>query len=388
MKKIICVHLFNDFSGSPLVLSTVVKNLVAAGQSVEVITSRNTQGFLSGLEGVKYRFFTYRFFENKALRLLMLLWGQAAIFFKILKYFRQDVVIYVNTLLPFGAAMAGKLLGKKVVYHLHETTVNPPVLKNFLKQKAAGCASEAIYVSKFLKEQEPLASVPSRVIYNCMSKDFTEKAAQNRLAPLPQAGRFTVLMLCSLKEYKGVNEFVKLSEMLPDYAFVLVLNSSQEAIREFFTEHSMPENLVIFPAQTDVHSFYREANLVLNLSHPERWVETFGMTLLEAMTYGLPVISPAVGGPAELVEDGYNGFKIDQRNLDLIAEKIRDMAENKNTYDRLSANALRYAARFEERQFASQILKVVTDEVSTQRKEELFARPTLAHSPATPNTTH
>ena len=376
-KKIICVHLFNDYSGSPLVLSTAIKNLAAAGSPVEVITSRNSQGFLSDLQDVKYRLFTYRFFENKLLRLMMLLWSQCAIFFKILKYYRQDVVIYVNTLLPFGAALAGKLLGKKVVYHLHETTVNPPVLKKILKKTATVCASEAIYVSHFLKQEERLENVPSRVIYNCLSKDFTEKAARYHLAALPQTGPFTSLMLCSLKEYKGVNEFVKLSEMLPEYRFVLVLNSTQEAIREFFTSQKLPENLVVFPAQTDVHSFYQEANLVLNLSHPEKWVETFGMTLLEAMNYGLPVIAPPVGGPAELVEDGFNGFKIDQRSLELIAEKIRELAENKNTYERLSANAVQYAERFKERRFASQILEVVTGEISSGRQREVFTEPAL-----------
>ncbi len=364
MRKIICIHLFNDFSGSPLVLSTAVKNLVKSGLPVEVITSRDTAGFLSDLSGVKYRFFTYRFFENKLLRTLMLLWGQCAIFFKLLKYFRQDVVIYVNTLLPFGAALAGKLMGKKVVYHLHETTVNPPFLKTFLKKTAAICASEAIYVSQFLQKEEPLAAVPSRVIYNCLSEDFIKKARANRSLSGSNSGCFTSLMLCSLKEYKGVNEFVKLSEMLPGYCFVLVLNSTQEAIREFFSGQKLPENLVIFPAQHEVHSFYREANLVLNLSHPEKWVETFGMTLLEGMNYGLPVIAPPVGGPAELVEDGYNGFKIDQRSIELIAEKIRELATNRSTYEQMSAHALRFAERFEEARFTRKILEVVQSETA------------------------
>lgn len=85
----------------------------------------------------------------------------------------------------------------------------------------------------------------------------------------------------------------------------------------------MPEHLFIFPAQKDVHSFYQEAHLVLNLSHPEQWVETFGMTALEAMSYGLPVIAPPVGRPVELVTDDFNGYRIGQRDLPSLSALVR-----------------------------------------------------------------
>jgi len=360
MKKIICAHLYNDYSGSPLVLSTVVKNLVKEGRSVDLITSGNTKGFLTGLDGVTYHPFTYTFQSNKFLRLLQLLRSQVIMFLRVLTYFRTDAVVYVNTLLPFGAALAGRLTGKKVVYHMHETTVNPPILKGFLKAMASICASEAVYVSHFLEEKEPLWGVPSRVVYNCLSKDFVEKAeahlsghAQDKPSP------FTILMLCSLKIYKGVNEYVKLAASLPEYRFVLVLNSSELAIKEFFKGQPLPDNLIVFPSQKEVHTFYQEAHLVLNLSHPEQWVETFGMTLLEAMSYGLPVIAPPVGGPDELVKNGYNGFKIDQRHFATLKQKIRETCKDPVTYSSLSANAVEFAKRFNEKHFGREIGEVV-----------------------------
>lgn len=326
---------------------------------MEVITTRNGTGFLSGIQGVKYRNLGYRFFENKALRLAALLWAQLLIFCRVLLHAKGDTVVYVNTLLPFGAALAGRLLGKKVVYHLHETTVNPPVLKSFLKRTASFCASEAIYVSNFLLEKEALPGVPSKVVYNCLSQDFIEKA-ETYLAKNPSKNwPFTVLMLCSLKEYKGVNEFVQLAGQLPDFRFVMVLNSDADAVSAFFRTMNIPDNLVIFPSQHDVHSFYQEAHLVLNLSHPEKWVETFGMTLLEAMRYGLPVIAPPVGGPVELVVDGHNGYKMDQRNIQLMAEKMAEMKRLPGLYQQLSANASTFAAKFSERQFSQELLRAV-----------------------------
>ncbi len=360
MKKIIAIHLFNDFSGSPLVLSTAIKNFVSEGLEVEVMTSKGGQGFLSNLDDVSYQYFTYHFHQNKFKRLLAMLWSQAVLFFKVLKYWNKDVVVYVNTLLPFGAALAGKVIGKKVVYHIHETTVNPPILKQFLKKIAIICSSEAIYVSRYLMEKEKLASVPSRVVYNCLSNDFVEIANTHLGNGYLKPHKFTVLMLCSLKAYKGVNEFVQLTENLPELQFVLVLNSSQTAIQNYFQGQPIPCNLVIFPSQKNVHSFYQEAHLVLNLSHPEKWVETFGMTLLEAMSYGLPVIAPPVGGPTELVENGYNGYKIDQRSLDEIAHQIKIIATDKGLYQSLSDNAVGFAKKFNSVEFGNGLMQVVS----------------------------
>ena len=50
MKKVVCAHLYNDFSGSPLVLSTVIDGFIKRGIKVDLVTSENTKGFLSNLE--------------------------------------------------------------------------------------------------------------------------------------------------------------------------------------------------------------------------------------------------------------------------------------------------------------------------------------------------
>ena len=47
------------------------------------------------------------------------------------------------------------------------------------------------------------------------------------------------------------------------------------------------DNLQIVSRQNDVAPFYNEASIVLNLSDKRRFVETFGLTALEAMSAGL-----------------------------------------------------------------------------------------------------
>ena len=40
MKKIVCFHLFNDYSGSPKVLKTIIEGLLNNGHCIDLVTSR------------------------------------------------------------------------------------------------------------------------------------------------------------------------------------------------------------------------------------------------------------------------------------------------------------------------------------------------------------
>lgn len=51
--------------------------------------------------------------------------------------------------------------------------------------------------------------------------------------------------------------------------------------------------------------------------------ETFGLVNLEAMQYGLPIVSTAEGGIPEAVIDGENGFLVPQQNAKVLAEKLK-----------------------------------------------------------------
>lgn len=366
--KIVFAHLLNDYSGSPLILSSIIKAAKEKGYEVDLFTCGGGDGFLSNL-GVHYYHFPYRFFVNKYVRLVVFMSSQMILFSKMFWHYRneKDVVFYVNTLLPFGAGLAGNLLEKKVVYHIHETSMKPPIFKKLLKFFANKNADTAIYVSNNLMEMEALPDVKGKVVYNGLSKDFIAKAkvsesksksslsrnlGENKNG-LPQNfgenennDRFRILMLCSLKDYKGVPEFVELAKRLPNYEFELVVNASENEIKNYFGTVPNYKNLTIFPVQSNVHPFYQRADLVLNLSHPETWVETFGMTILEAMYYGIPCIVPPVGGPVELIDNGVQGFLIDQRNLDIIIEKINLLATDKILYQSFSEAALKKAKTF------------------------------------------
>lgn len=86
--------------------------------------------------------------------------------------------------------------------------------------------------------------------------------------------------------------------------------------------------------------------------------EGLPMAVLEAISYGLPVIATDVGDMAAAVRDGENGYLIHPGDVEAIADAILKVS-NKNQYDRFSKFSKELAiTKFNEDRFFEQILKV------------------------------
>ncbi|MDE5955171.1 MAG: glycosyltransferase family 4 protein, partial [Bacteroidales bacterium] len=183
-------------------------------------------------------------------------------------------------------------------------------------------------------------------------------------APDAAFARKTVLMLSSLKDYKGTREFIQLSQRLSEYKFVLVINDTQENIDKWLADNDFSNvggHLTIWSRQENVATFYNSESLVLILTDRHKFIETFGLTPLEAMSAGLPVIVPTVGGIAEMVEDDVNGYKIDVQNLNAIEGRIRQIFEDEELYSKLSDNAILYSARYNPEDTLDKIIYILSE---------------------------
>jgi L-malate glycosyltransferase len=351
-KRILAFHLLNDFSGSPFVFRQALDALIERGETVELYTATPSgKGFLSDLKNATTRPIFYKWHPNKWLTLMYFFIAQLAIFFKVLLKARRRDVVYINSILPFGAALGGFLRGSSVVYHVHEVSVKPAALKKFLLWVLERTAVKAIYVSQHVMDATPVKT-PGQVVYNALPDAFLEKALT---APAKESTAFSVLLLCSLKKYKGVLEFVEAARRLPDVRFVLVANSDSGSINTFFQNESIPSNLAIHPATSNVHPFYANTDMVVNFSRPDEWVETFGMTALEAMVYGKPSIVPPVGGITELIEEGVQGYRISSYDMERIVTAIDGLKSNATKYQSFSQNALERSKAFTQTMFRNNL---------------------------------
>jgi L-malate glycosyltransferase len=359
-RKIVFIHLLNDYSGSPKVLSQVIGAVKKNNKISELYTGMGGTGFLSGVAD-EHHSYIYKHFKNKYLTLLSFTLSQISLFFKLLKYRNENVVFYINTMLPFGAGLAGKYIGKPVYYHIHETSLRPEIFKRFLRYIVRKSASKVIFVSKALKKDEGFVKISQHVVHNALSSDFMNIALSNQYRYLIDK-QFNVLMICSLKVYKGVYEFINIASLCQrekHLSFTMVLNASQSEIDSYFRAIEIPSNMILVPKQNDIIPFYQQASLVLNLSRIDEWVETFGLTIIEAMAFGIPVIVPPIGGPTEIVRNGVEGYLISSYEIKIISNKIIELSKDKKRSVSLSNSARKRASSFQEEAFEKKILDLI-----------------------------
>ena len=99
---------------------------------------------------------------------------------------------------------------------------------------------------------------------------------------------------------------------------------------------------ISFVGETDqVLASLREADICLHIAN----YEGFGISVLEAMSIGLPVIASKVGGIPEMVKDGETGLLVEENLPEVIADKIRLLASDYNLRKRLSNNAIHLARK-------------------------------------------
>lgn len=351
---IVFCHLLNDSSGSPTVLKETIKASELPGV---LFVGSHGRGVLESAD-LPIRRYWYRRSRYRIFTLISYLFSQLQLYRALSNYsLPSRAVIYVNTLLPFGAALWGRINGRKVIYHIHEVSLSPKLLQLFLVRIAKKTADRVIYVSKDNRDRLLIPGVPAEVIPNPVPEWLAVKSRESEYQP-KRGRQFNILMLASARDYKGIPEFLELARRLLDrseISFRLVLNADRQEVEQYLSATQIPRNLVVLPRSDRPDEFYRQAGLVVNLSRVDQWIETFGLTLVEAMSFGIPVIAPPIGGPLEIVTDGQEGYLVDSRDIDTLEQKVRFLAGAPHVLMEMSERARQRANKYGFDRFASRM---------------------------------
>jgi len=121
-----------------------------------------------------------------------------------------------------------------------------------------------------------------------------------------------------------------------------------DGMHRLFDEHGLEANARWVEMQTDknrVGEIYRSVADTRGAFAQPALFEGFGLTVVEAMSSGLPVFVTRFGGPLEIVEDGISGFHIDPNHgADASARMVdffRRSAEDPAHWDTISEAAVK-----------------------------------------------
>jgi len=107
--------------------------------------------------------------------------------------------------------------------------------------------------------------------------------------------------------------------------------------------------------------------------------EGFGLTAVEAMSHGVPVIASDSGGLSEVVENGRTGFLVPMNSEDAWVQCVRRLYHDRTLLRNLSDNAYEAAKSYDWTNTAGATLAVI-ENLTVERRNQ-FA----GHAPAIMN---
>ncbi|MDX1811254.1 MAG: glycosyltransferase, partial [Gammaproteobacteria bacterium] len=155
---------------------------------------------------------------------------------------------------------------------------------------------------------------------------------------------FTMARLDTIKNITGLTEWYGRNERLRNVANLVAVagyidaeNSSDEDERaqihrmhELMTQYGLDNQVRWIGKRLDKQlsgELYRFIADQRGVFVQPALFEAFGLTVIEAMSSGLPTFATCFGGPLEIIENGQSGFHIDPNHGDNSADLIADFFE-------------------------------------------------------------
>ncbi|MBS1524889.1 MAG: glycosyltransferase family 1 protein [Bacteroidetes bacterium] len=208
-----------------------------------------------------------------------------------------------------------------------------------------------------------------------------EKKVARGLLGLP-ADCHILLQLGRMVERKGIDNVIKSMAYLQsvggkDFRLVIVGGDSENmagsACTEYKRLHTLARRLkitdrILFAGRKNrekLKFYYNAADLFITTP----WYEPFGITPLEAMACGTPVIGANVGGIKFSVKDGVSGALVPPRQPKKLAGKITEIISDQDKLNNMRRNAIDHVNTwFTWAKVAEQIDELYRYVVSGERK--------------------
>ncbi len=164
----------------------------------------------------------------------------------------------------------------------------------------------------------------------------------------------------------------------PDLRLVIVGNTHADASASLLTERlrqqvqslGLAEKVILTGRVEAVEPYYHLADLLIHASQHEG----FCAPLVEAMTFGKPVVASRSGAMPWVVGDpatqDCGGVTFDPGNTTDLARQIKHLLDDKERYLRLSSQARHRATQFDIEKFAQRAMNVINETITLAATSE------------------
>jgi sucrose synthase len=192
--------------------------------------------------------------------------------------------------------------------------------------------------------------------------DNTDVTSRGQLLTREKPLIFSMARMDRIKNITGLAEWFGRNEALRDEANLLIASgyidparsndmeerSEVEKMHELISRYELDGQLRWVEAQVDKErnsELYRYIADSRGIFVQPALFEAFGLTIIEAMSSGLPTFATCFGGPLEIIEDGISGFHIDPNHGDQACVKMTEFflrCRKEPTYwEKISQGALK-----------------------------------------------
>ena len=199
------------------------------------------------------------------------------------------------------------------------------------------------YLKNFALKQG--AAAPIEIVPNGVDiKRFTQEyKIEDLIALKSKLGEFEkdkfIITTSRLVEKNAVDDVIKALGHLPANIKFLILGAgSDENNLKLLVKNLKLENRVLFLGhigQEDLPKYLAMADIFIRPSLSEGQ----GISFIEAMAAGLPIIATPVGGIVDFLHDKDTGLLCEVRNPENIALKVRTYLEDKGLMEKIKVNA-------------------------------------------------
>jgi UDP-glucose:tetrahydrobiopterin glucosyltransferase len=157
-------------------------------------------------------------------------------------------------------------------------------------------------------------------LITCLSSAIDLSLYQFSSQPRPQ-----LAWLGRIAPEKGLEDAVAASQRLNVPLKIIGKMQDQSYWQQICNDYpNAPVEYLGFLSTHDLQKLLGQSQAMLMTP---RWIEAFGVVVIESLACGTPVISYRCGGPAEVIEDGKTGFLVEQNSIDGLVNAIARLDE-------------------------------------------------------------